>query len=237
MLRYVPYGLAIVLIVGVTIVHGLQTDRFVDSKTAEDMVKYIQYIPMTFGDKESGDFWEGEDQPVDERAIIGTNAVGNVFSRRYTHKTTGKRVLVWLIGGHVRDMINHTPDICNPNQGYDQQGAAEEFKFGKEDDEKASYFRTATFLKDDYHVRQHDRVFWAWSNSPQWKGSDSPRTDFGNAKAIFKMYFTTLATTGEKAEDSPCVDFGYAFLPVVNEALYSHLDSPDNKVSSADESE
>ena len=227
MLRYIPYAIAVVLIVGVTIAHGLRTDRFIDSTTAEEMAFYIKDIPLDFGDKESGDYWEGEDQAVSRVAIIGTNAVGDVFSRRYTHKQTGKSVLVWLICGNVRDMINHTPNICNPNQGYDQQGEATQYSFGAEED--ASYFRAATFLKDDYHMRQNDRVFWAWSSSPQWKGSDSPRDDFTNDKAIYKMYFTSITMPGERLEDSPNVAFGNAFLPVVNKALYSHRDQSDEK--------
>lgn len=216
MLRYVPYALAVGLIVGLSVWQGFMTDRFVPSTDAIEMSARIENVPLDFGD------WEGEDKDVDSQSLVGTNAVGPVISRIYINKNTKKRVEVWLICGKIEDMINHTPNICYPNSGFEQIGKLGRYDYGAGDED--DYFVTASFLRDTYQGREKQYVFWAWSAAtPQWKGPDSPfkyRSVFRGNRAVYKMYFTTVITGGESIEDCANVEFGRDFLPVVTKALY-----------------
>ncbi len=60
---------------------------------------------------------------------------------------------------------------------------------------------TNTFFKEDATGRRLLRVFWSWYNpkSPEnpgnivWETTPNPRMTFGNARALYKMYFTSDA--------------------------------------------
>jgi hypothetical protein len=93
---------------------------------------------------------------------------------------------------------------------------------------------TNTFFREDSVTgRRLYRVFWAWYNTENedhkgkavWEAPTNARWYFGNTRALYKMYFTSvMREPGETAEQSAAVNFAKDFLPVVNNALSAVYD-------------
>lgn len=170
--------------------------------------------------KEIGD-WVGEDMPVDEEVRNTAGAV-NYVSRRYKNEKTGRTVRLWLIVGHFRDIIRHTPNACYPASGFRQEGMQIKQHFDLPGGKTATFF-TAKFTKEDPFGRYLERVFWAWNHPKlnKWDAPDNPRFDYGLAKALYKLYFSSDVRTDENAaDDSPAADFAELMLPEIDKALF-----------------
>jgi hypothetical protein len=103
------------------------------------------------------------------------------------------------------------------------------------ENEKEVPFFTNTFFREDAQGRRLIRVFWTWFNSAKhegnvtWEIDSNPTWYFGNTRALFKMYFTSLMRDPmETAEKSPCLNFAREFLPVVEQAL-AQVSDPNAK--------
>lgn len=213
----IPAGVAIVLIVTMTLLEARVSDRFTTSSMqAADFVERFENVPREFGN------WRGVDQDVDEQVKQTAGAVGHV-SRQYTNTETGDRVDLWLIVGHARDIVRHTPNICYASSGFRQVVSTTRFPFDVPGMD--AEFRTAQFSKEDVHGRSRVRVFWGWNgNEPgkqKWEGPDGARMYYGNNRALYKMYFTApVMDDEEQASDSIAYQFGREILPLINQALF-----------------
>lgn len=222
MSRYIPLVCGALLIVGLTIPQVIMTDRLSGTNvSAEQRAELLRLVPKDFGD------WQGSDKPVDEVVRKAAGAIGYI-SREYRNTRTGERVDLWLIVGHSRDVSFHTPDVCYPGSGFEARGK-----------ENALYplvvqglpntpMWTNTFFKEDVSGRRLIRVFWAWYNPKvgeeesaiTWEAPSNARWHFGNARALYKMYFTAeMRDPQETADNSVCVRFARDFLPEVDKAL------------------
>jgi hypothetical protein len=75
---------------------------------------------------------------------------------------------------------------------------------------------------------QHGQVRWQAPSNPRWQ--------FGNTRALFKMYFTSeMRDPKETTEDGPCARFAREFLPIVNDALAQVYSGSAASVSSGGE--
>jgi uncharacterized protein DUF3485 len=224
MVRYLPIFLGIVLIVGLTIPQINMTDRLSGTNvSAEQRAELLNKVPAKIGD------WIGEDKETDEKVRETAGAIGAV-SRTYRNSRTGEVVDLWLIVGHARDVSAHTPDICYPASGFSAK-ATENSLYPipfTEGTATTMPFWTNTFLKEDITGQRLVRVFWSWHNPDTqstegrvaWSASKNPRLEFGNARALYKMYFTSvMKDPKETAESSAAVRFARDFLPEVNKAL------------------
>jgi hypothetical protein len=225
MARYLPILLGVLLIVGLTIPQIKMTDRFAGTNvSAEQRAELFKKVPMNVGD------WHGTDMPIDPQVREKAGAVGAV-SRSYRNSRTGEQVDLWLIVGHSRDVSFHTPDVCYPGSGFTAR-ASENSLYPMVFDEKqkeGTPFLTNTFFREsDVSGHQLVRVFWAWYNPENaenegkvvWEAPSNARWHFGNARSLYKMYFTSLMhDTKETAEQSACVRFARDFMPIVNKAL------------------
>jgi len=144
-------------------------------------------------------------------------------------------VTLWLIVGHSRDIIRHTPNICYPNSGFVQRGSQLRHHIdlggGKE-----AVFYTAKFQKEDAFGRIIERVFWAWNHPDydRWEAPDSPRFHYGRSRALYKVYFTSNVTAAENTiDDNPAVDFAKVMLPAIDAALFPKKDTPDTAQEAA----
>ena len=84
------------------------------------------------------------------------------MSRAYRNSVTGEEVTIWLIVGHSKDIVRHTPDVCYPSSGFQTmspENAREPFVF---EGQPQADFYTNKFLKEDETGRQLVRVFWSW---------------------------------------------------------------------------
>jgi hypothetical protein len=224
MSRYLPIAVGILLIVGLTIVQVRMTDRLSDGNfTAAQRAELLKNVPMNIGD------WKGTDMEVLESVKQTAGAEGTPISRRYRNSRTGEEVDLWLVVGHGRPISAHTPDICYPSSGFHARSAENAVHTMVMRDDTQVPFLTNTFFREDRLTgRRLYRVFWAWYNTENedhegkvvWEAPTNARWYFGNTRALYKMYFTSvMRDTGETAEKSAAVNFALDFLPVVNGAL------------------
>lgn len=208
-----------VLMVGLTFAEARFSDRWAGSNVkSEDFAKRFARVPMTIGD------WEGEDLPVEEAVRKKCGAVGYV-SRVYRNQITNEEVTLWLIVGHARDICRHTPDICYPSSGfYKQSQDNSPYTFAVEGIAPANFW-TNSFIREDPTHRALMRVFWAWykpdeSHEVIWQSPGVARWEFGNSRALYKMYFSAqMNNPTQTADQSSCVKFAEEFLPIVQNAL------------------
>jgi hypothetical protein len=235
MLRYSPIILAVLLIVGLTIVEIKMTDRLASTNvTAEQRAELLAKVPSTVGD------WRADDIPVDPHVRKLAGAIGAV-QREYRNIRTGEKVRLWLIVGHARSVSNHTPDICYPSQGFEQRASENSMYTMVVPDQNDTPFLTNTFSRQNSSGQQLERVFWTWYNpmNPEnhgkvvWEASTNARWHFGNTRALYKMYFTSsMRDLKETADQSPSVRFARDFLPVVNKALTEvYSDMPNGEAN------
>lgn len=221
----VPLVLAVVLIAATTVVEGVfLRDRWGEPGVeAAELGKRFAKVPKKIGN------WTGIDLPVEEDVQERSGAV-NFVSRRYTNSENGQFVDLWLIIGHSRDIIRHTPDICYASSGFHQQGSVLRHTVYYDDDKEARFF-TSKFQKEDELVRRMDRVFWAWNHPDieKWDAPEKPRYHYGMAtRTLYKMYFTSSVRSDEDTVDeSPAAEFAALILPAIDAALFSDdVDSP-----------
>lgn len=227
---YLLAGVSFVLIAVTTVVEGVYLkDRWSEpGALAEELGKRFENV-----DKKVGR-WTGIDTPVEEEVQERAGAVRFV-SRRYTHEATQQSVDVWLIVGHARDIIRHTPDICYPASGFHPQSTT--LRHTVEYDDKSGDFFTGQYQKEDSLNRVALRVFWAWNHPKirKWEAPDKARHYYGmSTKSLYKLYFTSAVSSDEKtADDNAAADFAEIMLPEIDAALFPE----ENEASESNEAE
>lgn len=226
MMRFLPVGFGFIAILACFAWQAQVVDRFGDSSvTAAELAQRFEQVPMVVGEWEAkGDLEVSKD--IRQRA----GAVGHV-SRMYKN-ADGDEVVLWLIVGHPRDVVRHTPDICYPSQGFRQlkEAVPHEFKLESSPDGSEAAqaeFWTAAFNREANRQETTERVFWAWSVDGDWEAPKNPRYHFpASYRALFKMYFTVRETESNAgAALSPANDFAEVFIPAVNPILFPETDA------------
>lgn len=239
MSRYVPIAFGVLLIVGLTIVQVRMTDRLADGDvSAVQAAELLKKIPKEIGD------WRGTDLPIADNVRQTAGAIGAV-SRKYNNIRTNEEVDLWLIVGHGREISAHTPDICYPSSGFSSRAPENSVHTMVLDDETQVPFLTNTFFREHQLTgRQLYRVFWNWYNTERgdgkvvWEAPTNARWHFGNTRALYKMYFTSVMRDPmETAEQSPATNFAKEFLPVVEKALTQVHDGEESAEVVVEESD
>jgi hypothetical protein len=219
MMRQIPIILGVLALVGLTVAQARMSGRFEGSDmTEEQFDALLKNVPLEIGD------WHGTDQPVGELERQTAGARGYV-SREYKNAITGDTVGVWLIVGHAKDIMRHTPDICYPSSGFTTRAPENSLQSFVFDGKEMGEFFTNTFVKEDLTGRQLKRVFWSWhkpseDGAVEWKAPKIVRWEFGNARSLFKLYFTSnMKSLQETTDESAAMKFSKEFLPVVDRAL------------------
>ena len=233
MLRAIPFILAAIVIVGLTVVEGSISERWVDQNIqALYCASLLEEVPNRVGD------WTGKDDETSAEVLLVAGAEGYV-SRQYKN-SKDQSVALWLIVGHARDTAVHTPDSCYPASGFKQ--TQDNTAYLAEYDGIKTKFWTATFKFDDGVTSNTNRVFWTWfkpnpDGTVEWVAPDNPRFKFGSTRALYKMYFTAnVKDPDQEAEESVCLEFARTFVPVVTDILKKANDGvPEDFV--AEESE
>jgi len=220
--------LALIAIVSLSFYEGYaMKDRWNEPGIeAKQLGERFAQVPLDIGD------WKGEDLPVDE-IVRNTAGAVDYVSRRYTNVLTGKEVVLWLIVGHSRDIVRHTPNICYPSSGFRQLGSnlrhlinidsgnadGDNFDSGNE----AEFF-TSKFEKEDAISRRIERVFWTFNHPDenQWEAPEKgARSRYGLARALYKLYFTSAVGADEDTiEVNAAVEFAELMLPAIDTALF-----------------
>jgi len=219
---YLPFIIAAVLIGVLTFVEGYyMKDRWGSlAEEAGELGQRFAHVPKEIGP------WVGQDLPVDDIVKKTAGAV-NYVSRLYTNSETGKQVKLWLIVGHSRDIVRHTPSVCYPSSGFRQKGSRLRYHVDTENGKEAVFF-TAQFEKDDQLSHTVERVFWAWNHpdydkweAPEKSGRVNARFHYGLSRALYKLYFTSSVMSDEaEIDDSAATDFAKLMLPAIDAALF-----------------
>ncbi len=64
-------------------------------------------------------------------------------------RSPAKSVTVWLIVGHSKDVMRHTPDICYPSSGFTTRAPENSLQSFVFDGKNMGDFYTNTFVKED----------------------------------------------------------------------------------------
>jgi len=241
MLRYIPIALGVIALVGATWWQAQIVDRWgASSISVEELNARFERVPMEIGG------WKGVDQEVTDEITNAAGAVAHV-NRIYTNpEDPTEQVALWLIVGHAKDIIRHTPNVCYPSQGFVQP--SDEVKYQSETaDGSEAKFWTTVFRPGSGDPRGRTRVFWAWAvppeegQPPKWQapGDDSgdARFEFGNTTALFKLYFTSLeGLTQRTASETPSAEFAKICIPAINNAIFGSPAQTSQTSSDAEQS-
>jgi hypothetical protein len=241
-------ALAGLLVVGVTVVQGTWTERWVrhddGGRLAEAAELLERVFPERFGE------WVFE-QELDSNAqeLQRAGAVGHV-SKLYRNTRTNARVSAFIVCATPHDASGHTPDRCYPGAGFEIGETEHRHEVKLPNGTEVETF-TATFRK----AGQTLRIFWTYG-IPDGPGPDRPtpegqggassaggeqagaqdagtgrlrwiapgiaRIALSGQPAVYKLYAiidqTKLTTSQATAE---CSDFIAAGLAALNEQLVS----------------
>jgi hypothetical protein len=235
MMRQLPLVLGVFALIGLTVAEARLSGRFQGSSmTEQQFTELLKHVPMKIGD------WEGTDEAVEEQVKRTAGAKGYV-SRTYKNAITGETVSIWLIVGHSKDIVRHTPDVCYVSSGFTKRAPENSLQSFVFDGKDMGNFYTNTFVKEDTTGRQLIRVFWSWykpneEGTVEWKAPDFVRLEFGNAPSLFKLYFTSaMRDYRETTEESMAMKFAKEFLPVVDKALSTAEKSMEGNAPAAAE--
>lgn len=219
MTRYIPISIAVVAIAALTVVEGVKSERWGDSRLCAYCVTLLDDVPKQVGS------WTGEDNEVDGKTQEVAGARG-VVSRVYTNPNTQESVAVWLIVGHARDTARHTPDVCYGSQGNKRETPIEKHTLTLGGGTSAEFF-TSLFTVKTQAGGIPQRVFWTWfkpvdqsNNQVEWIAPDNVRMEIAAAPALYKMYFTTTGPAAElEGNENAGMKFAREFMAVLNPIL------------------
>jgi hypothetical protein len=195
--RLAAATMALVLTGATGVSHGLWTGRWRTDHTSSASAARVNRIPMTLGD------WEGQELPLD-RDEMGWAGIASGWMRRYENRVNGESVTVMLIAGAPGPISVHTPEVCYPASGYEQDGPSERRTIAI-DDARPAQFWAADFRKETSPIPSRLRVYWAWGTAGTWSAPYSPRITFAREDVLYKVYVVRtipLAGDGERADAS-----------------------------------
>jgi hypothetical protein len=205
--------LALALILGTGVVHGMRTGRWQANPAIAEAVERLGTLPDRIGD------WQGEDVPLAGREPPGVAAHA---CRRFTHTRTGDAVTVFLVCGRPGPVAIHTPDVCYGASGY-TVGTPTKYAPPASDEQGPAEFWTVDMARTTSADRSRLRIFWAWHGGHDgWQAADKPRVHFASEPVLFKIYLLRdLTGVGDPSLDrDPAVEFMQALLPTTNPLLF-----------------
>lgn len=208
-----PILVALAVVIGLGVVHGVSTDRWGPSGQLEAALAAMPRFPSQFGD------WRGEDVPHDPAEWASAGIRGTVY-RRYRNSRTGEAVTVLLVCGRGGPICVHTPDVCYAGAGYRQ--LTDETRKGVDaGGDQKDEFKTARFGKPGAVVPTQLEIYWGWSrDGTSWVAPDNPRLSLARLPALYKMYVIREFAPGSRAEaNDACESFLKRALPALRQAL------------------
>ena len=186
------------------VAHGVATNRW----NGGDAAPMIPAVPKQFGN------WIGEDI----ESNIDDPALSNI-TRTYTHKSSGRTIVISLTVGHPGLTAVHTPDYCYRGGGYDMTEAI--VRRGADGPTGACAFWTTSFRKSTAAGTEQLRIFWAWSAGDAWAAPDFPRLHFMGKPSLYKLYVVAPGGAAAAAgKDAVLDEFLTSFLAVLDKALF-----------------
>jgi hypothetical protein len=212
MLKIVPAGTALILILISGIVQGVWTDRWQHGDVPREWATRVCDVPLTVGD------WDAEPLTLDARAVEVAQIDGYLH-RRYVQRQSKQELLVSLVCGRPGPVGAHAPEICFRGNGYEAAQAPARLDVPGEE----SAFWTTRFRPPEDGAAPQVRVFWAWTTTGAWRAASYPRVEFARAPALYKLYVSrTLRRPDEPLDKDPAVSFLRLLLPELRRVLFPH---------------
>jgi hypothetical protein len=209
-LRSIGLMIAIALLVGSGVVHGLWTDRWFNPAEVEAAAAKLDRIPMKLGD------WDGKDMPMSDsdKEMGGAN---RYVMRRYKNRTTGIVVNMLILCGRPGPVSVHTPDVCYAGDGYEALSDPQRQKVPTDGGGPEVQVLRQTFGKG----LQYTRVFWSWRGGSKWEVSKSPRIEFAHYRALYKVYVARrMKQKDESPDEDPCIGFLETLMRELEEKVF-----------------
>lgn len=209
----VTVAVAALLLVGVTVLQGRWTDRWVEKRVSEKLTRNARLLeerfPATFGD------WELEKElESDPKELERAGAVGHV-SKVYRNVRTKALVSAFVVCATPYDASGHTPDRCYPGAGFEVAETEHRLDVPLIDGRKAEAF-TGTFRKQGQTLR----VFWTYGVDGTWVAPQIARIELAGAESVFKLYAIIDETRLKSAQSTlECTDFLSTLLPALNASV------------------
>jgi len=207
--RFAPMLTALVIVLGVGLLHGTWTQRWVKSAALEAAVARLDSLPDHAGD------WHGQAIELDPQALRQAGADG-YWLRRFTNAKTGAAVNLFILCGRSGKMAVHRPEHCYQGAGYEMLAAP---ALQRLDPVSASLW-TTRFRKQDAAGPVELRIFWSWLADGQWQTPESPRLTFARPPVLYKLYaIHEMTGSRQRVEDDPSLDLLRTLLPAVTQTL------------------
>ena len=218
LLAFVPFVLALPIVVCAAIWQGNQTERWGAFPELAVCAKRLDNVPLEVGD------WKGKlGDKLDDRTRKAAEAEGDT-QITYENAKTGERVSVFIVCGRLMGVMKHRPDRCYPAHGYKEVGERMPQTVKMEEGESAQ-FQTASYSRDGL---RDARLFWSWSSDGVWKAPDDLRSDFRRTIPVFKIHFENEVADPKGAlDDTPSVHLIKVLIPELSKALFPDYKAPD----------
>jgi hypothetical protein len=212
MYRVAQIVLALLLILGTGLVHGMWTNRWRVAHELEAAAARLEQVPENIG------AWTASPEPLDAGSLARAGAIGS-WSRTYRCPGSGAVFTVILLCGRAGKMSVHRPEDCYRAAGYDVITPIQRLTLSLPDS-SAPQLRTALFSKAGPAGPSTLRIFWTWYTGSDWQAPDSPRVTFAHLPALYKLYvIRALARPEERLDTRPDLAFLEQLLPELDRAL------------------
>ena len=216
------YLTVFVILVGTGLLHGYWTDRWTNSYDPGAITKALEQLPVTIGQ------WE-EDKPKEVKdmdKVLDQMMSGPHLLRYYVNRLDGSSVILFLVADrHGPLLVNHTPDGCFRDNGYEQVGDLLKHAVPVDSPATTAEFMVGNFSKKNAALPTHERAFWSWSGSGSWRIPQHPRLAFARHRVLYKLTVVhTLKRPTEPLEGDPALTFIQALVPVLDKHLFGKGD-------------
>jgi len=208
-----PVVVAGLLVIGVTVVQGLWTERWSSRDIAGELKESAEILESSFP-AEVGPWRYVEDVESSPEQLERAGAVGHV-SRAYRHVDTGAKVATFVICATPHDASGHTPDRCYPAAGFEIAETEHRETITLGDGRRAEAF-VGTFRKTGSTIR----VYWTYGVRGEWLAPQIARIELAGTAAVYKLYAIIDQTGLTPAQaNGICVDFLSVMLPEIDRAV------------------
>lgn len=215
--NWIRVAAAVSLVLGAGLVHGEWTNRWRLSDDLAETARRMETLPMTLGD------WTATSLQFSEKELRVAGATGSLL-RRYRNAKTGAEASVMVLCGPPGNIVNHTPDVCYPSQGY-SLGASRSFRMTSEAAAAEAEFLTAIAERSG-SAPSALRIFWSWNDAKGWRTPDAPFWTFAAAPVLCKLYVVRETGGATVApEDDPIRELLAELLPALDRAVFSADDA------------
>ncbi len=202
----VMWVLAASATIAAAVLEGQWTNRWGTSDALPRAAKVFAELPAEFGP------WrliESQPLAVSARGILQCQ---RDLQGLYENRQSAEQVIFTLLLGPPGPMSVHTPEIC--------YGSVDQVPLGRR--ERVTLMSKGienTAWRVDFHDA-HDpqgtitRIYYAWSEGPQWSAVEEPRITFGGRPYLFKLQLLVrLPEELARKGNDPGREFLEEFLP------------------------